>query len=767
MTLPTRINNRLKILATATTIALAAPAWTGFGDPAAETPETGLRVWSPRLPFSIAAWRARVGPVHEALRGFVSGAPVQEEAAHPPENALPGTAASGGDDANATANVASGVPDALPPAPVAARTAVAGADLQKLLGQESEIYAQALAAYKAGDFRSGDAASAELTSAAAEAAAQWAGLRLHPKDAGFRRLAGFLATHSDWPAADWTRKRIEEALYAEHQPDHIVLGWFGDATPLTGHGKFLLARALARRGDFDAAALIARDGWRRDDLGPGFETQYFKELGEFLSPQDHKYRADRLLYHGKNALALSAAERAGPEVVLLARARASGGEKAFASVPATLQSDAGLFYSRIRTLNNARKFTEAATLLRKAPRDPESVIEGDLWWMERRQTARKVLDLGDADTAYVLCAQHAAQSTSNKVEAEFMAGWIALRFLDDPARAARHFAALDHIAETPLQKSRALYWRGRAAEAFRTSDMEAQTQNFMAAAAAYTTTFYGQLAAAKIYAGQSDSLAPSPLRAPPEAAPEAERHEAIKVVELLLAGGDKDLATPLALDAAKSLAEPRQVAALGAVIERQRDAKLSLVFGKSASYRGVALDQVAFPNYGVPDFTPLPGSAPRSIVYAIARQESAFDPKALSSAGAMGLMQMIAATARHTAFQHGVTFDISRMLNEPAFNAQLGAAHLGALLGEYKGAYLLSFAAYNAGGGRVKQWIDAYGDPRKSGVDPVDWVERIPIAETRNYVQRVMENLIVYRARFGEFDTRSPHQEMARAGEFP
>jgi soluble lytic murein transglycosylase len=238
----------------------------------------------------------------------------------------------------------------------------------------------------------------------------------------------------------------------------------------------------------------------------------------------------------------------------------------------------------------------------------------------------------------------------------------------------------------------------------------------------------------------------------------------VRVAELLLATGDKDVAAPLALDAAKNMEDTKQIAALGEAIASQRDAKLSLIFGKAASYRGIPLDDVAFPSYGVPNFDALPNSAPRSVVYAIARQESAFDPKAVSSAGAMGLMQMIASTARHTAYQHGVAFDLPRMINEPAFNAKLGAAHLGILMGEYKGAYLLTFAAYNAGGGRVKQWMDAYGDPRKPNVDPIDWVERIPITETRNYVQRVMENFIVYRAKFGDTNSPAPQVQLARYG---
>jgi soluble lytic murein transglycosylase len=162
------------------------------------------------------------------------------------------------------------------------------------------------------------------------------------------------------------------------------------------------------------------------------------------------------------------------------------------------------------------------------------------------------------------------------------------------------------------------------------------------------------------------------------------------------------------------------------------------------------LDDLAYPVYGIPGYQPLGNSAARSVVYAIARQESAFDSRARSSAGAKGLMQMIASTAKRTASHMGIGFNEQRLLDDAAFNAQLGAAHLGELLAEQRGSYVLTFAAYNAGGKRVKEWIDAYGDPRSASVDPVDWIERIPFTETRNYVQRVMENLTVYRARFEE-----------------
>jgi soluble lytic murein transglycosylase len=748
---------RLKLLATATAIAIVMPAFTGFntvGDGEAKRDESR---WVPSIPFSVGLWRKRVGSLEEAIESFVTGDPPHTEAAHPPQISLLGP-----EEPAASTPLAAYAPvDGWVRGPAA--TAF---DATALLGSDGPAYYQALAAYKSGDFAAGDAAAATLQATLPDTAARWAGLRLHPREAGFKRIAAFLAAHPDWPAGDWLRRRAEEALAAEHQSDKVVKAWFADNMPTTAAGKYALAKALARDGDFETAADLARDAWREEDLSQSFEALFKKDLGDLLRVEDHKYRADRLLYAGKNVLGLRAADLVGKDMSLLARARAAanngvGGDRLFAAVPPSLQSDPGLLFSRIRAANNAKKYAEAAALFRKAPQNPEKVVDGDAWWSERRQTSRKMLDAGDAETAYVIAAQHHARSTSNKVEAEFQAGWIALRFLDDPARAARHFEKLEQAAETPLQKSRALYWRGRAAEARNTPEDLAGARGFYEAAAAHSTTFYGQLAAARV--GVHDL----PRRPAPEAARGDKRHEALRVVELLLATGDKDVAAPLALDSAKTMKDARQVAALGEIVAAQRDAKLSLLFGKAASYRGIPLDDLAFPTYGVPDFEALPKSASRSIVYAIARQESAFDPKAVSSAGAMGLMQMIASTARHTAYQHGVAFDPGRMLNEPAFNARLGAAHLGILLGEYRGAYLLTFAAYNAGGGRVKQWIDAYGDPRKPNVDPIDWVERIPITETRNYVQRVMENFVVYRASFGETDTRAPQVELARAGDGP
>ncbi len=631
-----------------------------------------------------------------------------------------------------------------------------------LVGDDADGFMLALAAYKSGNFVVGDAAASALKTSLAIDAAKWAGLRTHPREAGFSRLNQFVLEHPDWPAREWLLRRAEETLLGDHVPDATIKLLFADRKPLTASGKLALARVFAREGDFETASALAREAWRDDDLTESLEGLVRKEFMQFLTAADHKYRADRLLYAEKNAAALRAAELAGPDIVLLARVRVAanndyGNDRLFASVPPALQKDPGLLLARAHLLRKQEKIREAAAILLAAPREPALVIDGDPWWTERRLVARKLLDLGEVKSAYLLCAQHGARSVSSKVEAEFHAGWIALRFLNDPMAAERHFALLMQVAETPIQKSRGLYWRGRALEARHTPDDDAAARAYYAEAATHSTTFYGQLAQARL------GIDASPVRPAPAMAEGDDRDESVRVVELLLAVREKEPAAALAVEAVKHLNGGAQLAALGQIVARARDAKMSLTLGKLASYRGVALDDIAFPTYGVPQFVTLPGSASRSIVYAIARQESAFDAHALSSAGAMGLMQMIASTARSTALRAGLGFDPRRMLSEPAFNAQLGAAHLGTLLNEHKGSYLLTFAAYNAGGKRVKEWIDAYGDPRRSNVDPVDWVERIPISETRNYVQRVMENFVVYRAKFGERQTREPQVELAHA----
>ncbi len=602
----------------------------------------------------------------------------------------------------------------------------------------------ALAAYKAGDVVGGDALAKSIADPTSAIALEWSVLRVHPAQAGFARIAAFLRARGDWPSARWLRRHAEENLAGGNVASAAASAYLAEFPPVSAQGEMVQAQLLKDRPQGRAkAAGVARALWREIDMSASAEEKFLKNFSEFLTEADHKARAERLLLKDSTASALRAAERAGKDVLALARAHlalmhGASWRQAEAITPVGLRNDPGLLFARIHNARRADKIDEAANLMQAAPHDAET-IGAEEWWVERRLLARKLLDAKDASRAYRICAEHGPLTGENAIEAEFHAGWVALRFLNDPRRAAGHFDAAAKLALTPHSIARFAYWRGRAAEA-----MGAPASAYYRQAGEQSETYYGQLARAKIGAQSLD------LRQPASAASGAERAESVRVVEWLYALGEQEIARQLVLDAAENLTEPAQVAALAWVLTRQADPRVSLLAGKAALRRGVAIDQLAFPTNGVPGFAPLANSVGLPVILSVARQESAFDASAHSGAGAKGLMQMISSTARTAAQHAGVAYAETRLVEDPAFNAQLGAFHLGELLAQYKGSYILTFAAYNAGGGRVREWIDAYGDPRDPAVDPVDWVERIPISETRNYVQRVIENLNIYRVRLGE-----------------
>ena len=616
-------------------------------------------------------------------------------------------------------------------------------------GHDLTGFSEALASYKSGSLAQGDLAAAAAQDKTVKAALEWIALRSFPHEAGFDRLQAFMQAHPAWPALEWLKKRSEESLYGDRKSNAIIKTYFGSAMPVTAAGKLALARAFVEDGRTGEAGELVRAVWRDSDLNAQLESKIKAEFGAYLGKADHKYRAERLLYKKQNGAAFRAAALAGPDILALAKAHAAvvaeaRSDKLLAKVPPALHSDPAFLFAQIHKLRHADKIRAAAELMLSAPRDPQALVDGDAWWTERRLLARKALDLNDPQTAYKICAEHGAVSREVRIEAEFHAGWIALRFLNDPEHAAAHFDTIAALAATPVSKARAAYWQGRAAEASSKPESTAKARAFYEQAAVHQTSYYGQLARGKL------GLTTLPIRTIANEASGDDRNEAIKVVELLFVAGEKDLAAPLVIEAAAHLADEAQVAALASLVAKQRDAYLSLNVGKIISQRGMPIDSLAFPDYGVPPYEPLENSVAPSIVYSIARQESAFKTSAVSTAGAKGLMQMIISTAKRTAQRARVAFDPKRLITDAAYNARLAARHIGELMAEQKGSYVLTFAAYNAGGKNVQEWIDAYGDPRKPGVDPVDWIERIPFTETRNYVQRVIENLNVYQVRFGE-----------------
>jgi soluble lytic murein transglycosylase len=453
-------------------------------------------------------------------------------------------------------------------------------------------------------------------------------------------------------------------------------------------------------------------------------------------------RAELFLAEAEWTDALRAAGRAGDDVLKLTRARiaaarnAGDAPKLVDAIPKTLQDDPGGVLARAQSLRKKDKAADAAKLVVAQNGKDPGPVAAEAWWDERRALARKLLDSGDAAGAYAVASGMPPSTGAVRIESEFHAGWIALRFLDKPEVAARHFAAAGAEATTPISRSRAAYWQARAAES-----QGLPAQEHYERAAVHATTYYGQLARARL--GQRDL----PVRRPGAGA--EDEPPAVQAVRFLYAAGARELAMPMLIDLAQRGTDPAVIAAAADAAAAAGDTRGLVAAGKAAVQRGLPLDSHAFPVGGLPAGQLPADGVETPLVFAIARQESLFDPFALSPAGARGLMQLMPATAKQTASRVGVDFALERLTSDPAYNAMLGASHLGDLVEEWKGSYILTIAAYNAGSGNVRKWIEAYGDPRQSSVDAIDWVERIPFYETRNYVQRVMENLQVYRSRLG------------------
>ncbi|MGN6310530.1 MAG: transglycosylase SLT domain-containing protein [Xanthobacteraceae bacterium] len=597
--------------------------------------------------------------------------------------------------------------------------------------------------------RIGDATQAEaaISDPVARKLAEWVILRSPDNGVSVERYQAFIAANPGWPSQTFLRRRAEAALWDDRRDDATVLSWFQNETPLSTKGRLVLARALLARGDRQQAERYVREAWLDDDISANFESAILDQFGALLRPSDHKARMDALLYGNAQEAALRAAHRLGSDQVALARARiavskrASNAKALLDDVPNSLHGDAGYIFSKVQWLRRQERVEEAGRLMLSAPRDPARLYNLDEWWIERRVLARELLDIGDNRTAY-LVARDAALPTKNvyKTQKEFTAGWIALRFLKDPATATQHFARIAERSDNPTALARAGYWLGRAAEA---SGRSMEARSAYQSAAAHSTSYYGQLARAKLGLPQIEIN-----RAPGSGLRGIERFEIVRAVQLLYALNERDLAIPILADMGDN-AEADVLAGLGELASRNNDARGMLLLGKAAMNRGLPFDVYAFPSTGLPHYRPIGPEVDPSVVFAIARQESGFNPKVVSPAQAYGLMQVTPSAAKYVTKKYGASYDLGRLKNDSVYNTTLGAAELGGLLEDYRGSYIMSFAAYNAGRGSLRKWIARYGDPRDPNVDAVDWVERIPFSETRNYVQRIMENLQVYRARFG------------------
>ena len=596
-----------------------------------------------------------------------------------------------------------------------------------------------------------NAAEASITDPVAKKLAEWVILRSDNTNPTFERYAAFVEANPSWPHSPLFRRRAENALWNDGVDDRTVRAFFGRHQPSTAKGRFMLARTLLAQGDREAAAALVRHAWRNDECSAEVEKRVLEMFGNLLTAADHKARMEHRFYADDVAGGMRAAERLGGNEVAIGKARAAvlrkaGNAKgALDAVPASAQNDPGYIFARVQWLRQNNKAEEAGRLILTAPKNPELLYNLDQWWLERRLLVRKLLDERDASAAYRVAREAAPPMRGvYRVDAHFTAGWVALRYLNDPKTAAEHFAHIMEGTINPHALARGGYWQGRAADAM---GQRAQAKAFYESAAQYTATYYGQLARARL------GLTDLGLRGPPAFTPQEHsvlgNLEVVRAAQILYALDERDMLASIFAELGESGTDIAGMAMLGELAAKHGDGRAMLLLGEAAYGRGLPMDYYAYPVVGLPEYQPIAPPIETAVAYSIARQESHFNQKVVSSANAMGLMQVTPAAGIDTAAKFKVTYNRDRLLKDPIYNMQMGAAELSNLFTGYNGSYILTFAGYNAGRGRVRQWIAAYGDPRDPNVDPVDWVERIPLSETRNYVERIMENLQVYRARFG------------------
>jgi soluble lytic murein transglycosylase len=576
--------------------------------------------------------------------------------------------------------------------------------------------------------------------------------------ASFDELKRALDELSSFPQRRTIRIRAEQrlaqsALSPQAKRDFLLRAEQGlpetanGAGPISGEGKLELGGALLALGDRTGAKRWISEGWRTSRLDSVAQANYLTRFGGELTPEDHDTRVDFLLWADR----VTQSRPLFPFMSEAGRVNASRRLGIAAGDTVTLSGamldDRGIQYQRVRNLRQANRRAEALQLLTQI--DSRGLPEPgqDLLWTERRNLLNEAIVTRDWRAAYRVASTHGYARGERFADGEFISGWVSLRFLNDAATARTHFARLEAGVSTPVSKARALYWLGRTAEV---QNNQSEADRFYEGASRFPTVYYGQLAAAKIARrrGQVARLTlPPEQRATPQDIARLNGRPMMTAINLLNEIGENQFFRQFALALDDELESEGEHQALSEYARAKGEPVVAIRVAKTGLNRGVLATEAAFPIIAIPRIVGY-GQIEDAYSLAITRQESEFNTNAVSSANARGLMQFVPATAATQARRMGLPHETSWLTARPTHNLTLGSAHLHDLVNNFYGSYIMAAAAYNAGPGRPRQWVQTYGDLRETDLETaIDWVEKIPFSETRNYVQRVMENIQVYRAR--------------------
>ncbi len=583
--------------------------------------------------------------------------------------------------------------------------------------------------------------------------ARWYYYRANGPDATAQEISTFLDENPLWPGRDALVESIEDALFWREEDPNKILAYFAGRRPVSGVGLAALGSALVAVNRIDEGRELVRQAWRGNLLTPAIEKKV-REL-HVLTADDHLARADYLLMQDKKDY-IAAVQRILPlienkwrpsikaRIATVERSKHAG--TLLNKLDKDIKKDPGVLLARIQWLRRDDDDKKVWSLLRSAPQSPEKMVDPAAWWAQRETEVRLALNSGHPKMAYALAKGHGGGLEYwDLSDAEFLAGWIALRFLNKPETARDHFLASAAAGGLEKRRARAGYWLGRTELAM--NHQQAAVARFTEAAR-YNHTFYGQLAHQMVDLQHAAVTLRSFVRPNEQDIQAFVARDVMKAIVVAQKADFQSLMSVFLFDLARKIESSPEMILLCELAVRTAPRHLAVRMAKIAMNRDFPVEYYAYPD-ALPEFKTLADGEKieNALVYALTRQESEFNPATVSQAGAVGLMQLLPSTAKMVARWHDLKFEKEKLSSDPAYNVSLGTAFLHWLISTYDGSYVLALAGYNAGPGRIKQWVGQFGDPRDKNVDPVDWIERIPFSETRGYVHKILESAQVYRSR--------------------
>ena len=576
----------------------------------------------------------------------------------------------------------------------------------------------------------------------------WMYLKTTRNGASFNEYKKFIEQNGDYPRIKRIRYLAEEKIYLRNNSPTSVINWFEKFPPLGGLGKIKLAEAYLEQNKNEKVRELVKDGWitasiRKNDLG-----YYRAKFKKFIDSDDHIKRADHLAWERKYwdlkrmLKYLPKDQRALYNARQILMSNSYGVDNAISKVPQYLKEDPGLEFDRLRWRNRRGRLDGSLEILyRNSLKTESQMIRPDKWWEQRESVVRSLIYKKKYKTAYKISSEHALSAGPSFAEAEWLSGWIALTFLNSPEYAINHFQNFYNNVGYPISLARGAYWLGASYELLAESELSKQ---FYSKAAKFPMTYYGQLAFNKINPGGNFELKDQSFF-DKDYEKEFKKNKLIRHLILL-----KELnATQLGKDIFKHLADLNiekgsevLAADLATTLERY---DFAIQISKKASYEKRFYNKYNYPIIATPKAINNKTMPKSEVILAIIRQESEFDKSANSWAGARGMMQLMKYTAKIVAKQAKLPYSISGLTRDPEYNIKLGSYYFNSLIEDYNGVYPFAIAAYNAGPNRVKTWRRVNGDPSKGQLSYINWIEQIRFKETRNYVQRVLENINVYK----------------------